>query len=123
MARRRGLEVVHGRAECLPITVLCFLDDPVRAFREIARILVPGGVLVVGFLDCEGPIVEVYLRDGGVRRFLSRAHFYSSGEVQMLLETGGFRAVTVRSRAGFGIIAARKDESVLNEKRNPRHFE
>src|SRR5690606_18061628 len=54
MARQRGIEVIRGRVEALPlmdgscssvllVTVICFLEDPIPAFRELHRILVPGG--------------------------------------------------------------------------------
>jgi len=120
MARRRGIEVIRGRAESIPIrdescssvllvTVICFLDDPVPAFREIHRILVPQGTFVLGFIEREGQIAQKYLREGGKRRFLSRARFYSSDEVQALLEKVRFRVFAVDSRAGFCVIAALKD--------------
>ncbi|WP_243670030.1 class I SAM-dependent methyltransferase [Methanoculleus chikugoensis] len=77
MARERGVEVIRGRAESLPlrdgscssvlmVTVVCFLDDPVRAFHEIHRILVPpGGTLVIGFLERDGEVARKYLHDEG----------------------------------------------------------
>jgi SAM-dependent methyltransferase len=92
----------------LLVTVICFLDDPLPAFREIHRILVPQGTFILGFIEREGQIAWKYTREGGKRRFLSRARFYSSGEVQSLLNCTGFRVVRVDSRAGFCIIAAQK---------------
>jgi SAM-dependent methyltransferase len=119
MARRRGVEVVRGRAESIPfrdgscssvlmVTVICFLDDPVPAFEEIHRILVPGGSLVLGFIEREGEVARKYLHEEGKHRFLSRARFYSSGEVQDLLRRTGFRVVAIDSQAGFCVIAAQK---------------
>jgi 2-polyprenyl-3-methyl-5-hydroxy-6-metoxy-1,4-benzoquinol methylase len=62
-ARERGVAVdLHeGRAEDLPfgdvsfdvvfaVTVLCFVADAAGAIREMARVLVPGGRLVLGEL-------------------------------------------------------------------------
>ena len=120
MARRRGVDVVRGRAEALPlrsgscssallVTVICFLEDPAAALRELHRVLVPRGTLVIAFIEREGPIARKYLREGGKRRFLSHARFYSGGEVAALLAGAGFRADSVDSRAGFCVIAARKD--------------
>ena len=119
MARGRGIEVVRGRAESIPIrdgscssvlmvTVICFLDDPVPAFEEIYRILVPGGSLVLGFIEHDGLVARKYLHERGKHRFLSRARFYSSGEVQDLLRRTGFRVTGVDSQVGFCVIAARK---------------
>jgi SAM-dependent methyltransferase len=120
MARRRGVEVIRGRAESIPIrdgscssvlmvTVICFLDDPVPAFEEIHRVLVPGGSLVLGLIEREGEVARRYLHEKGKHRFLSRARFYASGEVRELLGRTGFRVTEVDSRAGFSVIVAQKD--------------
>ena len=101
MARERGIEVIRGRAESIPlrdgacssalvVTVICFLDDPVPAFREIHRILAPQGILVTGFLEREGPVAQKYLHEEGKHRFLSRARFYLLDEVRELLGRTGF---------------------------------
>jgi len=120
MARRRGIEVIRGRAESIPlrdgscssvlmVTVICFLDDPVLAFEEIHRILAPRKTFVLGFIEREGEVARRYLHERGKHRFLSRARFYSSGEVRELLERTGFRVTEADSRAGFSVIAARKN--------------
>ena len=124
MARRQGIEVIRGRAEALPIrdgscssvlmvTVICFLDDPFPVFRELYRILIPGGSLIVAFIERGGQIHRKYLREGGKGRFLSRAKFYSSGEVQAFLVDTGFSVVRVDSRVGFSVMAAEKDQGTL----------
>lgn len=120
MARRRGIDVVRGRAEVLPlasgacscvllVTVICFLEDPVPALRELHRVLAPGGTLVLAFIERGGPIARRYLLKGGKRRFLSHARFYLAGEVTALLEDAGFRVERVDARTGFCVIAAQKD--------------
>ena len=112
--------MVRGRVEALPlgsgscscallVTVICFLEDPAAALRELHRVLIPRGTLVLAFIEREGPIARRYLREGGKRRFLSHARFYSAGEVAALLADAGFRVDRVDSRAGFCVIAARKD--------------
>jgi len=35
----------------LIVTTLCFLDDPVQAFRESRRVLRPAGAIIIGMLD------------------------------------------------------------------------
>jgi SAM-dependent methyltransferase len=120
MAYRRGIDTIRGRAECLPlrngscstvllVTVLCFLEDPHRALQEIRRVLVPGGFLVVGFLEREGPVVRKYLHEGGKGRFLSHARFFSADEVRKLLLRAGFSVLTEDCRQGFGVVLARKN--------------
>ncbi len=119
MARRRGIEIVRGRAEALPfkdgscssvlmVTVICFLDNPVQAFQEMKRVLVPQGTLAIGFIEREGLIARRYLEEKGKHRFLSRARFYSHDEVPGYLRDTGFRILHVESQAGFCVIAAQK---------------
>ncbi|MDD1711888.1 MAG: class I SAM-dependent methyltransferase [Methanoregulaceae archaeon] len=120
MARRRGIEIIRGRAEFLPtrdgscscvllVTVICYLEDPVPVFREIHRSLIPAGFLIIAFIEREGQIHRRYLREGGKGRFLSQAKFYSLGEVLAALRETGFYAVRVDSRDGFCVIAAQKN--------------
>ncbi|MCC7427397.1 MAG: methyltransferase domain-containing protein [Alphaproteobacteria bacterium] len=60
-AAGHGFHLVRGRIEALPfaagsfdlvtaVTVLCFVRDETAAWREMARILRPGGALVIGEL-------------------------------------------------------------------------
>jgi len=120
MARRRGIEVIRGKAETLPIrekscssvllvTVICYLHDPKAVFRELCRILISRGFLIIAFLEREGLMHQKYLREGGKGRFLSRAHFYSEEEVHAFLKETGFRVIKVDSRIGFCVIVSQKD--------------
>lgn len=121
IARKRGIEIVRGTAEALPfrdescssvlmVTVICFLDNPLLALREIQRILVPEGTLIIGFLEREGQIARKYLQEEGKHRFLSLARFSSTDEIIESLCTAGFGILHVDSHAGFCMITAQKAE-------------
>jgi len=120
MARERGIEVIRGRGESIPlrdgacssvlmVTVICFLTDPVAVLREIHRILAREGILVIGFLEREGLVAQKYMHDDGKHRFLSHARFYSRSEVLEFLRHAGFCVIAAESRAGFSVISTRKD--------------
>jgi ubiquinone/menaquinone biosynthesis C-methylase UbiE len=120
MARKRGIEVIRGKAEALPVkddscssvlflTVICFLEDSLAALNELHRILSPGGTIVVAFIERGKQIHRKYLHEGGKGRFLSHASFYSQEEVLTFLEEAGFNVMKIDSKAGFCVIAARKD--------------
>lgn len=119
MARQRGIEIVRGRAEALPfkdrscssvlmVTVICYLDNPEKAFQEMQRILFPQGTLAIGFIEREGLIARRYLEEKGKHRFLSRARLYTRDEVLGYLRDTGFRILHVESQAGFCVIAAQR---------------
>jgi SAM-dependent methyltransferase len=88
VARTRGVEVTIGKAELLPfadeefdyalmVTTICFVDDLGVAFREAARVLKPGGSLVVGFIDRDSPLGRQYTARKARDQFYHQARFYS----------------------------------------------
>lgn len=139
LARQRGIEVLEGIAEALPfadgsfdfavmVTVVCFLDDVARAFREAFRILKPKGTLVIGFIDRESELGRQYSQKKEQSRFYRDAVFYSVSELEELLTRAGFydfayrqtlvpgetTALTVREghgSGGFVVVRAQRRSS------------
>jgi len=104
ISKNRGLEVIRGVAEYLPlksscfdlvliVTLLCFLPDPVRAIREAKRILGNGGRIVIGIIDRESFLGKYYRNKGG--RIFSRAELKTPEEVIRLLKNLGFANIKI----------------------------
>ena len=114
-AAQRGLSVMfrRGHAEALPfedgsfdvvlgVTVLCFLREALTAVREMARVLAPGGRLVLGELGRH----SVWAAERHVRGWLGaptwrHARFRSRHELAVLVEGAGLRVAEVRGSVFF----------------------
>lgn len=114
-AAQRGLSVSfqRGRAEELPfddgsfdvvlaVTVLCFVPEANKAIREMARVLVPGGRLVLGELGR----YSVWAAERRVRGWLGaptwrHAHFWSRRELAGIVDESGLRVTAVRGSVFF----------------------
>lgn len=81
----------------LAVTILCFVPDAAPVFAEIARVLRPGGRLVIGELgkwSCWAAVRRIRARRGaGV---WASARFRTKGELQRLAEGAGLAVETVR---------------------------
>jgi SAM-dependent methyltransferase len=79
------------------VTVLCFVSDPEAAVREMARVLVPGGRLVLGELGRFSPWAA-WRRLRGLcgNRTWRGARFWTIRELEDLVRGGGLKLEVVR---------------------------
>ncbi len=100
-AKVRGVEVVQGIAESLPfktrtfdliliVTSIAFFTDPAQGLKEAARVLKPGGQIVIGMLERESKLGQYYVAKQKDGRFASGARFLSAAEVSGLLAGLGY---------------------------------
>ncbi|MDD4903869.1 MAG: class I SAM-dependent methyltransferase [Candidatus Bipolaricaulis sp.] len=101
LARRRGIDVLAGRAEVLPldaasagavflITTICFVQDLPLALGETRRILQPDGFVLVAFIPRDSRFGRLYAAQGSENRFFERARLRSVDEVDRRLADAGF---------------------------------
>ena len=107
VARQRGIAVVEGRAESLPlasgefdlvlfVTTLCFVDDAKQSLREAHRVLRSEGHVLIAFVDKDSPCGRRYEASRGENPFYQGAHFYSEEEIRTLLHEANFQEVSAR---------------------------
>ena len=101
LARDRGVEVICGRAEALPldpesmdavffITTLCFVRDLDLALREARRILRPGGCCIVALLPLDSPLGQITHAHAAEDVFFRYAQLRTKSEIFRALRTTGF---------------------------------
>jgi ubiquinone/menaquinone biosynthesis C-methylase UbiE len=102
IAKDRGIHVVNGVAEYLPfpgdsfdfvlfVTSVCFLKEPLKAFKEAHRVLRKKGLLITGFIDKDSEIGKIYQQKKDQNKFYKHARFLNVEQMVRLKEYAGFR--------------------------------
>jgi len=79
----------------LMVTTICFVDDAGKAFREVRRILKPGGSFIIGLVDKNSPLGKIYEGMKDQNKFYRYATFYSTDEVKRLLIKNRFKNIEI----------------------------
>jgi SAM-dependent methyltransferase len=128
-AQKRGIRAVDGVAEKLPfddsqfdfvlmVTTICFVDDIGNALMEAYRVLSNGGVLIIGFVDRNSKMGEIYLRRQKENVFYKEATFFSVDELVEFMNHAGFTDLAFNQTI-FGTLA----ETAEDEPVKPGHGE
>lgn len=102
IAKGRGIKVVAGRGESMPIfskrigtvfviITLCFVKYPRPLLQECHRVLVREGKIVIGFIPRGSPWGKFYMeKKKRGHPFYRLARFYSVGEMEHMIMEAGF---------------------------------
>jgi ubiquinone/menaquinone biosynthesis C-methylase UbiE len=116
LVERGRVELRAGDSAALPwsdatfdkafsVHTLYFWSDPLRELRELARVLRPGGLLVLGFREPSS---------AALASFPTQIYRFRFGqEVEALLRSAGFAIIEARDAAGadLRILLARKGDA------------
>ncbi len=100
-AHRGGILVCQAVGERLPfrdgqfdfvlmVTVICFVADVSELLRETCRVLKAAGRLIIGFIDRESALGQLYESRKETDQFYRQARFYSAAEVADYTRRAGF---------------------------------
>jgi len=124
IAQQRGVDVLGGRAECLPfkdssfelvlmVTVICFVNDIYKTFTESYRVLSDGGTIVIGMIDSGSPLGQTYLKHKQNSLFYKQATFYSVDQILEVMKKTGFNDFSFRQTI-FNDISEITDNEIVS---------
>jgi len=112
LAKERGIKIIAAKAEQLPfknneydfallVTVLCFLENPVIALTEAARIVKPSGKIVVAIINRDSPLGLSIEASKASNHFYKSAKLYIPDEIELTMQKAGLKNFT-RLQTLFG---------------------
>ncbi len=101
IAKSKNIAVCRAVGENLPfsdnqfdfvllVTVVCFVKDVAPLLHEVRRVLKAGGRGIIGFIDKESALGQLYESRKDTDKFYAEAHFYSAPEIAALVGQAGF---------------------------------
>ncbi len=122
-ARKRRIRALEGVAEKLPfgdsqfdfvlmVTTVCFVDDISKALREAHRVLGDEGILIIGFVDRNSKMGEIYLERQEENVFYKEATFFSVDELVECMNHAGFTGLTFNQTIFGTLSETGEDEPV-----------
>jgi ubiquinone/menaquinone biosynthesis C-methylase UbiE len=107
LAREKGIEVLAGKAEKLPVedetydfalfvTTICFVKNIRKSLKEARRIIKKDGFILIGFVDKASKIGGIYRRNRNKSKFYRTARFYSIKQIIGYLKRAGFEKFSIR---------------------------
>lgn len=104
LALQKGIGVVKAVAEYMPcknnafesvlmVTTICFVDDVNLSFQEVRRILKANGKFILGLVDRNSPLGQIYLAKKQQNVFYRLATFFSTEEIISLLKQNEFKNI------------------------------
>lgn len=104
IAEKRGIKAIPGNAEDLPFSdnefdfvliafTICFADNIDKLIKEAKRVLKDNGRIIIGIIDKNSKLGEIYQKRKAKSKFYSIAKFYSTEEIIKLLKRYGFKGI------------------------------
>ena len=123
IAQKRGIKVLDGVAEKLPfddsqfdfvlmVTTVCFVDDISKALLEAHRVLSHGGMIIIGFVDRNSMVGQIYLDRQNDNVFYKEATFFSVDELVEVIDQSGFTDLTFNQTIFKDLSKTTRDEPV-----------